>query len=433
MLQQQEIFLEQLWELHKLARTQGRKAALLAAEAQLPVPTEAQAFALNPQEQVHLHNMTMQAILNMQSIPASLRRPVVVASQDLTKSAPASAASEPSTAPNAPAAEARPAPAVAQMHLNQQASPELSNPAFPNQLMMCPLGVNMQYGQQGIPPQAGFGIPTDPSAVSLHWPGAQQYAGPALPAFHPGAVAGFGNMAQVGAPYLQGLPVPSGPLGQCVPTFATPQAQGGAPESANTQSPANAQPSEANARPADVSSFLGMVVPGMGAQPDLHSQWFAKNMVGSSTPQDMSAAFLGIQTAMDTAPAPPAPENVYASEAARSNPSNSLFSGNTLVMGPRMPPVQGQLGYYNDKAVSGSLPISSAQTPAFVGGFVAEQTHMSDAQTNSTGVIPARSAEAVAMPKDAAQAKGNQSNITGVTCRTDESAANILMSLKSSS
>lgn len=47
-----------------------------------------------------------------------------------------------------------------------------------------------------------------------------------------------------------------------------------------------------------------MVVPGMGAQPDLHSQWFAKNMVGASTPQDMSAAFLGIQNTMDTSPMP---------------------------------------------------------------------------------------------------------------------------------
>lgn len=55
-----------------------------------------------------------------------------------------------------------------------------------------------------------------------------------------------------------------------------------------------------------------MVVPGVGAQPDLHSQWFAKNMAGASTPQDMSVAFLGLQSAMDAAPAPPAPENVRA-------------------------------------------------------------------------------------------------------------------------
>lgn len=207
MLQQQEIFLEQLWELHKLARTQGRKAALLAAEAQLPVPAEAQAFSLNPQQQVHLHQMTMQAILNMQSIPASLRRPVVVASPDPTKSTPASGASEPSTITNAAATEANPAPAVTQLHLNQQPGPELSNSAYPRQLMMCPLGMNMQYGQQGLncSPQAGFGIPADQGAVSLHWPGPAQYAGPTLSGFHPGAVPGFGSMAQVGAPYLQGM------------------------------------------------------------------------------------------------------------------------------------------------------------------------------------------------------------------------------------
>lgn len=210
MLQQQETFLEQLWELHKLARTQGRKAALLSAEAQLPVPADAPAFALNPHRQVHLHQMTMQAILNMQSIPASLRRPAVLAGAAPAKSAPASGTTEPSTATNAPAAEAHAAPTVAQMQLKHQPAADISNAAFPGQLMMCPLGVNMQYGQQGLncPPQAGFGIPTDPAAVSLHWTGASQYAGAALPGFHPGAVSGFGNMAQVGAPFLQGMFLP---------------------------------------------------------------------------------------------------------------------------------------------------------------------------------------------------------------------------------
>lgn len=208
MLQQQETFLEQLWELHKLARTQGRKAALLSAEAQLPVPADAPAFALNPQRQVHLHQMTMQAILNMQSIPASLRRPAALSGAAPTKSTPATGTSEPSTATNAPAAEAHAAHTAAKMQVKHPpaAAADISNAAFPGQLMMCPLGMNVQYGQQGLncPPQAGFGIPTDPAAVSLHWPGASQYAGAPLSGFHPGTVPGFGNMAQVGAPFLQG-------------------------------------------------------------------------------------------------------------------------------------------------------------------------------------------------------------------------------------
>ena len=63
----------------------------------------------------------------------------------------------------------------------------------------------------------------------------------------------------------------------------------------------------------DVSSLLGMVAPGIGAQPDLHSQWFAKNMAGPSAPQDMSAALLGMQSAIDSVPEPPLADNVRTS------------------------------------------------------------------------------------------------------------------------
>lgn len=66
-----------------------------------------------------------------------------------------------------------------------------------------------------------------------------------------------------------------------------------------------------------------------------------------------------------------------------------------------MPPVQGQLGYYNENGVPGSLPTSSSQAPVFMGGFTTEQTRMSDAQTNSMSIVPARSAEAGALSKDA--------------------------------
>lgn len=167
-----------------------------------------------------------------------------------------------------------------------------------------------------------------------------------------------------------------------------------------------------------------------------------------------------------------------------------------------MPPVQGQLGYYNENGIPGSLPTSSSHAPVFMGGFTTEQTRMSDAQTNCISIVPARSAEASALSKDAVrfqcalfgvdcaayrvdpyqmynsseqmefsafafylhvpslcvvqhtmcsvrqllmaslvsenmqvQAQGDKSKVvgTGLTCRTDESAASILMSLKGSS
>lgn len=107
-----------------------------------------------------------------------------------------------------------------------------------------------------------------------------------------------------------GLPVPSGPLSHCAPSYAAAHTQSTGPESGNSQSPAQLQPTESQPRQMDVSSLLGMVAPGIIAQPDLHSQWFSKNMAGGSGPQDMSAALLGMQTTMDAAPEPPLAENV---------------------------------------------------------------------------------------------------------------------------
>ena len=208
MLQQQETFLEQLWELHRLARSQGRKAALLATDARLtPVQSDAQAVVLNPQQQVHLHQMTMEAILGMQTIPASLRHPVVIASPGPSKTSPAPVTSEQNQATKAPDNESLAAPAAARIP-SHQPTPDVSSAAFPGQLMMCPLGMNMPYAQPGIscPPQHGYGLHGDPNAVSFHWPGGPpQYAGAALPAFHPGALPGFGSVAPAAAPFLQGM------------------------------------------------------------------------------------------------------------------------------------------------------------------------------------------------------------------------------------
>eukprot|EP00892_Ulva_mutabilis_P006585 jgi/Ulvmu1/4299/UM002_0020.1 len=424
MLQQQEIFLEQLWELHKLARTQGRKAAVLATDAQLaPVPGEAPEIVLNPKEQLHLHQMTMQAILGMQTIPASLRRPVVVPNPDPPKTAAEPVVTEQIVASKAPPAGTHAAPATAQV-LSHQPLTDLSNAAFPGPLMMCPVG-GVPYGQQSIscPLQAGYGLHDDPSAVSLHWPGGPRYPGAALPTFHPGALR-YGNVPPAAAQFLQGLPSPSGPLSHCAPAFAAAHAQGGGPGSGNHQSPAQLQSSESQPRPMDVSSLLGMVAPGISAQPDLHSHWFAKNMAGASAPQDMSAALLGMKSTMDAAE-PPVADIGFAGEAARSNLSTSMWSGNTLVMSPSMAPVQEQIGQLGDKGVPNAMPAAKAQTPASGSGLVADPARVSDAAgTHSVEMGAFHKEPAGKSVKDA----GN-----GRTCQTDESAASILMSLKASS
>lgn len=69
-------------------------------------------------------------------------------------------------------------------------------------------------------------------------------------------------------------------------------------------------------------------------------------------------------------------------------------------MGPSMPPVPGQLGYFNENAVPGSVPASSPHAPSLAGELRSVQTRMSDAQTNSTTAVPASSAEAGALRKD---------------------------------
>lgn len=78
MLQQQETFIEQLWDLHRLTRTQHRRAALLPAEPvvlQQQVEPAVSVFSRNRQEQIR--SQTMHAISQLPMIPSSLRRSFV--------------------------------------------------------------------------------------------------------------------------------------------------------------------------------------------------------------------------------------------------------------------------------------------------------------------------------------------------------------------
>jgi hypothetical protein len=75
MLSQQDTFLEQLWELHRVARVQGRKqmmATLLDAagdrDSSLTGPD-----IFNRSRQVEIHAETMQSIVTLPTLPKSLR------------------------------------------------------------------------------------------------------------------------------------------------------------------------------------------------------------------------------------------------------------------------------------------------------------------------------------------------------------------------
>jgi hypothetical protein len=87
MLQQQERFTEQLWDLHRLTRAQHRKVVLLPSEDVASAPEHSvprNVFSRSMQEQVR--NDTMNAIWLLPTVPASLRRSFVVNSEKKDKS-----------------------------------------------------------------------------------------------------------------------------------------------------------------------------------------------------------------------------------------------------------------------------------------------------------------------------------------------------------
>jgi hypothetical protein len=80
-LQQQETFTEQLWDLHRLTRAQHRKVMLLPLEEEACAPARSvprDVFSRSKQQQVR--NRTMHAICHLPTVPASLRRSYVATS-----------------------------------------------------------------------------------------------------------------------------------------------------------------------------------------------------------------------------------------------------------------------------------------------------------------------------------------------------------------
>jgi hypothetical protein len=78
MVQQSELFIEQLWDLHRLTRQHGRKAALLEAalvdDTGSKVAPDAHSAILDRARQIHVHSKTMASIVELPTIPATLRR-----------------------------------------------------------------------------------------------------------------------------------------------------------------------------------------------------------------------------------------------------------------------------------------------------------------------------------------------------------------------
>ena len=77
MLQQQDTFSDQLWELHRLARVQGRKRMLASTEQALGLQQNARdpcTDIFSRKQQAELRNLTMESIVSLPIFPSSLRR-----------------------------------------------------------------------------------------------------------------------------------------------------------------------------------------------------------------------------------------------------------------------------------------------------------------------------------------------------------------------
>jgi hypothetical protein len=75
--QQQDVFVEQLWDLHRLARAQGRQSMHTSAEAALGLQQDkvgAASGIFSRERQGQVHARTCASILSLATLPASLRR-----------------------------------------------------------------------------------------------------------------------------------------------------------------------------------------------------------------------------------------------------------------------------------------------------------------------------------------------------------------------
>ena len=151
MLQQQETFIEQLWDLHKLTRAQHRKAALLPANpyvAEKQVDHAIDVFSRDVQE--HQRTLTMRSILQLPTMPASLRRSVLAndaAQKDVCQRGAVTCAS--GRIPTSRTVAKAPAMSPEQSHI--VSAPASTRPLFP-----AGLNGEVAYQYPHMPGQGGF-------------------------------------------------------------------------------------------------------------------------------------------------------------------------------------------------------------------------------------------------------------------------------------
>jgi hypothetical protein len=76
-MHQQDTFVEQLWDLHRLARVQGQKTVQSSAEATLGLHRnrlDSASGIFSREKQKAVHAQTMDSIVSLDTLPASLRR-----------------------------------------------------------------------------------------------------------------------------------------------------------------------------------------------------------------------------------------------------------------------------------------------------------------------------------------------------------------------
>jgi hypothetical protein len=325
MLQQQETFIEQLWDLHRLTRAQHRKVVLLPAEEEASAPEQSVAkdvFSRSMQEQVR--NDTMNAIWHLPVVPASLRRNYVATSaqKDMCVQDPVPcAADRMRTIPGVTKAsdlQQLPDPKVVPP-CEQHAASAPVGPLFPSSLKG---KFASQFPQLQDRTPAGFRFQEQVPTNVCSWGAAIPKASDS--AFSTTALAMHGQppvCPHVNAQYIAGESprcfgvhklawccemclfllhsfIPLNAVrshscnGECVYAaalqpqpglaFAPMQMPSGRLEAEADGSAADPEPKDKAVAPAqpsqvDVSSLLGMMAPGLQSVPDLHSQWFQSN------------------------------------------------------------------------------------------------------------------------------------------------------------
>lgn len=173
MLQQQETFIEQLWDLHRLTRTQHRRAALLptVSTAQQVEPS-VDLFSRTVQERIR--NQTMNEISKLPTIPTSLRRTFVAKPAEKDKCMPETLPCTPDVVQMSPGVIGACVPG----HADQDRGPCVSAPQNPipaaagnTGRLFASLNGEIAYPYSHLPASAqpGFAFPDGAAANPFSW------------------------------------------------------------------------------------------------------------------------------------------------------------------------------------------------------------------------------------------------------------------------